>query len=105
MEQKSDDFDEDWVESVVQDFTHIRKVFDFVKLHCQMIERKKKEGVVTSTTFPHVNDENGWEYYCFQKRDEKDAIEPLKRHCKYPVASELIQLDYVQIVLSFLTSR
>lgn len=84
---------------MVQDFTQVRKVFIFVKLNEQMIERKKKEGVETSVTFPHVNDENGWEYYCFQKRDEKNALEPLKKHCKYPVASELIQLDYVQIVV------
>ena len=84
---------------MVQDFTQVRKVFIFVKLNEQMIERKKKEGVETSVTFPHVNDENGWEYYCFQKRDEKNALEPLKKHCKYPVASELIQLDYVQFVV------
>ena len=84
---------------MVQDFTQVRKVFIFVKLNEQMIERKKKEGVESSVTFPHVNDENGWEYYCFQKRDEKNALEPLKKHCKYPVASELIQLDYVQIVV------
>ena len=84
---------------MVQDFTQVRKVFIFVKLNEQMIERKKKEGVETSVTFPHVNDENGWEYYCFQKRDEKNALEPLKKHCRYPVASELIQLDYVQIVV------
>lgn len=84
---------------MVQDFAQIRKVLLCGKLNVQMIERKKEEGLETSVTFPHVNDENGWEYYCFQKRDEKNALEPLKKHCKYPVASELIQLDYVPIVV------
>ena len=63
-----------------------------------MIDKRRKEGVEKSTTFPHVNDESGWEYYCFQRKSDSVNLDPLQKNCRYPVPSELIQLDYVLIL-------
>lgn len=48
-------------------------------------------------TFPHVNDEDGWFYYCFpgNKADQQDHSDPTHMHCRKPLLSHLLQLDYV----------
>lgn len=43
--------------------------------------------------FPHMNDESGWEYYCFPKGKENEDCSKLT--CRKPCLSELVHMDYV----------
>lgn len=92
--------DAEWAESVLHDFDQLRKVRYPVHTYLQMIDKRREEGVEETTTFPHVNDESGWEYYCFQRKSDSANLDPLKQSCRYPVPSELIQLDYVLVPFS-----
>lgn len=60
-----------------------------------MVARYREEdSPQTDITFPHVNDEDGWFYYCFSRTKENQE-NPTELHCRKPLLSHLIQLDYV----------
>ena len=44
-----------------------------------------------------MNDENGWEYYCFPERNDenKEEPDPTTYHCRLPQLSELVKMDFV----------
>lgn len=45
------------------------------------------------SSFPHMNDESGWEYYCFPKGKENE--DSSQYNCRKPCLSQLIHMDYV----------
>ena len=62
-----------------------------------MVSEKKQGMADEEVTFPHENDESGWEYYCFPKKESlsPDTVVLTDWNCLKPDLNELVYLDYV----------
>lgn len=66
-----------------------------------MVNEKKELLGDEDVTFPHENDESGWEYYCFPKKESlsPESLIPTDWNCRKPDLNELVHLDYVVAML------
>ena len=83
---------------VLDDFQRLRNVLMDSRYDKQMVRDKRKDtSGINEVSLPHINDESGWEYYCFPKRESTpmETIDPMDWNCRKPDLNELIAMDYI----------
>lgn len=91
-------YSEAWEQMVLKDFHKLRNVSLYIQDDKQMVRDKRKDlSGPNEISLPHINDESGWEYYCFPKRESTpvETVDPTDWNCRKPDLNELVLMDYV----------